>query len=141
MIIFSFYRPNKKTFIIGNSKEFVTFKSLNKFIYILTFLLGITFTSFAQSKIAPDQAVSATKIIKFYPNPATSVINFDFQRSYDNTYSLLIFNFMGKKVHEVKNTPARININLEDFYRGIYVFQLRDKNGLTLESGKFQVIK
>jgi hypothetical protein len=82
-----------------------------------------------------------TKIIKFYPNPASAVINFDFQRDYDNSYSLLIFNFMGKKVYEIKNTPARINLNLEDFYRGIYVFQLRDKNGLTLESGKFQVVK
>jgi hypothetical protein len=69
------------------------------------------------------------------------VINFDFQRGYDNSYSLLIFNFMGKKVYEVKNTTARTNINLEDFYRGIYIFQLRDKNGLILESGKFQVVK
>ena len=48
---------------------------------------------------------------------------------------------MGKKVYEVKNAPSRLNINLEDFYRGIYVFQLRDKNGVTLESGKFQVVK
>ncbi|MBC7536526.1 MAG: T9SS type A sorting domain-containing protein [Ferruginibacter sp.] len=79
--------------------------------------------------------------MKFYPNPAASAINFDFQRGYDNSFSLLIFNFMGKKVYEIKNTPSRINLNLEDFYRGIYVFQLRDKNGATLESGKFQVLK
>ncbi len=114
---------------------------MKKFIYILTLLIGITFTSFAQSKTASDQGASATKFIKFYPNPAASVINFDFQQGYDNSFSLLIFNFMGKKVYELKNTPSRININLEDFYRGIYVFQLRDKNGVTLESGKFQVIK
>jgi hypothetical protein len=48
---------------------------------------------------------------------------------------------MGKKVYEVKNTAPRITINLDDFYRGIYVFQLRDKNGLILETGKFQVVK
>ncbi len=114
---------------------------LKKIIYILTFFIGITFTSFAQNKISPDQGSPTAKFIKFYPNPATSVINFDFQRGYDNSYSLLIFNFMGKKVYEVKNTTARTNINLEDFYRGIYIFQLRDKNGLILESGKFQVVK
>ena len=114
---------------------------MKKTLYILTLLLGITFTSFAQPKLVPDQGTSATKYIKFYPNPASSVINFDFQRDYDNSFSLLIFNFMGKKVYELKNTPSRINLNLEDFYRGVYVYQLRDKNGVTLESGKFQVIK
>ncbi len=114
---------------------------MKKFIYILTLLFGITFTTFGQSKIAPDAGGPAAKIIKFYPNPASSVINFDFQRDYDNSYSLVIFNFMGKKVYELKNTPSRINLNLEDFYRGIYVFQLKDKNGQTLESGKFQVVK
>lgn len=114
---------------------------MKKIFYILTFLFGITFTSFAQVKLAPDQAPPTAKIIKFYPNPASSVINFDFQRSYDNTFSLFIFNFMGKKVYEQKNCPSRINLNLEDFYRGIYVFQLKDKNGATIESGKFQVEK
>ena len=88
-----------------------------------------------------DQDYSTSKYIKFYPNPATAMINFDFQRGYDASYSLLIFNFMGKKIYELKNTPSRININLEDFYRGIYIYQLRDKSGIILESGKFQVIK
>ncbi|MFT3910502.1 MAG: T9SS type A sorting domain-containing protein [Ferruginibacter sp.] len=114
---------------------------MKKFIYILTLLIGITFTSFSQAKLTPDQGSSSTKFIKFYPNPASSVINFDFQKDYDNSYSLLIFNFMGKKVYELKNISPRTNINLEDFYRGIYVFQLRDKSGVTLESGKFQVVK
>lgn len=115
---------------------------MKKFTYILILLFGINFTSFAQqAKLTSDQGATAAKFIKFYPNPATSVINFDFQRNYDNSFTLLIFNFMGKKVYEIKNIPSRTNINLEDFYRGVYVFQLRDKNGVTLESGKFQVVK
>jgi hypothetical protein len=48
---------------------------------------------------------------------------------------------MGKKVYEIKNTPSRMNLSLSDFYRGIYIYQLRDKNGQMLESGKFQVAK
>lgn len=79
--------------------------------------------------------------MKFYPNPATSVINFEFQRNFDKSYSLQIFNFMGKKVYELKTLSSRININLDEFYRGIYIFQLRDKNGSIVESGKFQVNK
>ncbi|MBS1732305.1 MAG: T9SS type A sorting domain-containing protein [Bacteroidetes bacterium] len=80
-------------------------------------------------------------MMKFYPNPATSVINFEFQRNFDKSYSLQIFNFMGKKVYELKTLSSRININLDEFYRGIYIFQLRDKNGSIVESGKFQVNK
>mgnify|MGYP006972337992 CR=1 FL=1 len=53
----------------------------------------------------------------------------------------MIFNFMGKKVYELKNTPPSININLSDFVRGLFVFQIRDQNGAVIESGKFQVTK
>ena len=113
---------------------------MKKTIYILTLLIGITFTSFAQSKNDADR-LSQVKMIRFYPNPATSVINFDFQKTVDKTYSLQIFNFMGKKVYELKNLSTKMNIELNDFYRGIYIFQLRDKNGSIMESGKFQVNK
>lgn len=99
------------------------------------------FTSFAQAKPEADR-LAQVRMIKFYPNPATSVINFDFQKGIDKNYSLQIFNFMGKKVYELKSLPAsRINLELNDFYRGIYIFQLRDKNGSIVESGKFQVNK
>jgi len=84
---------------------------------------------------------ASNRIIKFYPNPASTFINFDFLRSYDVNYTLFIFNFMGKKIIEIKNTPSRINLNLVDFYRGVYIYQLRDKNGNIMETGKFQVVK
>ncbi len=113
---------------------------MKKLIFIISLLLGITFTSFAQNKIDYDQSIQA-KLIKFYPNPATAVINFDYMRGHNKTYTLQIFNFMGKKVYELKNTPQQMNIDLDNFYRGIYIFQLRDKNGSIKESGKFQVIK
>lgn len=87
-------------------------------------------------------AIAIQKKVRFYPNPANVVINFELQQSSaDNQASLLIFNFMGKKVYEQKNIPNKLTVNLEDFYRGIYIFQLRDKNGIILDSGKFQVVK
>ncbi|MEJ7625272.1 MAG: T9SS type A sorting domain-containing protein [Ferruginibacter sp.] len=113
---------------------------MKKLFYILIFIIGINFTSFAQTSSNPEQ-VTPAKLIKFYPNPATSAINFDFVRGYDRSFSLMIFNFMGKQVYEVKSIQPRMNINLEDFYRGIYIFQLRDKNGTIVETGKFQVTK
>ena len=48
---------------------------------------------------------------------------------------------MGKKMYDVKKTPNRITINLEDFFRGIYIFQVRNNNGTIIQSGKFQVVK
>lgn len=48
---------------------------------------------------------------------------------------------MGKKVAEFNAAALRINYSLDGLYRGIYIFQLRDKSGKVVDSGKFQVIK
>ncbi len=53
----------------------------------------------------------------------------------------VIFNFIGKKVEDLKVTDQKITVSLTDFYRGVYIFQLRDKQGNIIESGKFQVVK
>lgn len=84
---------------------------------------------------------SMGKIIKFYPNPATSLINFDFQKDYDKSYNFQIFSFLGKKVYDINNVSPKTVVNLNDFYRGVYIFQLRDRNGKVIDSGKFQVSK
>ncbi|MEP7236801.1 MAG: T9SS type A sorting domain-containing protein [Ferruginibacter sp.] len=113
---------------------------MKKIIYILILLIGINFTSFAQTKsLAPGEPIA--KLIKPYPIPATTVINFDFLYGYDKSFSLQIYNFMGKKVIEINKMLPRISMSLEEFYRGIYVYQLRDKDGKIIESGKFQVVK
>jgi hypothetical protein len=48
---------------------------------------------------------------------------------------------MGKKMEEFAPGSQIINLSLNSFYRGIYIFQLRDKKGNIIESGKFQVVK
>ena len=40
-----------------------------------------------------------------------------------------------------KNVPAKTNINLTDYNRGVYIYQVRDHDGKVVESGKFQVSK
>lgn len=102
-------------------------------------------SGFSQDKYAAAKnstmEVSVVKIIKYYPNPATTVINFDFQKNYDKSYSFQIFNILGKKVLEISNLSINNQVNLNDLNRGVYIFQLRDKNGKIIESGKFQVSK
>ena len=97
--------------------------------------------SMAQSARYASDGNTNSRIVKLYPNPASVAINFDIPKSSNNHYSLLIFNFMGKRLFEQKNISAHSSINLNDFYRGIYIYQLRDKNGTLLETGKFQVLK
>jgi hypothetical protein len=111
-----------------------------KLIYIFIFTIGFTFTTSAQNKIA-GSGDPAAKLLKVYPIPATTVVNFYFQHGYDRSYSFQIYNFVGIKVYEVKNTPPQIILPLTDFFRGVYFYRLLDKNGRFIESQRFQVIK
>jgi hypothetical protein len=52
-----------------------------------------------------------------------------------------VYNFLGKKVIEMPDIANRTRIDLTGYSRGIYIYQLRDKNGKIIESGKFQVEK
>ncbi len=82
------------------------------------------------------------KVIKCYPNPATSVINFEFTGTLDKSSTLQIYSFSGKKMIDQSFATNKITVLLDNnFYRGIYIFQLHDKNGKILETGKFQVVK
>lgn len=114
---------------------------LTKYVYILIIFTSLSFTGFSQNRPVVTESPATAKLIKFYPNPASSVISFEFNKASETSYSLQVYNFMGKKVYEIKKTPIRITINLEDFYRGVYIFQLRDNNGSIVQSGKFQVVK
>jgi hypothetical protein len=96
----------------------------------------------AQSRLAafPDNGTNAT--MRFYPNPASSFITFeDILKKYDKNYTIQVFNFLGKKVYEFSLGDPKNIVNVSDFFRGIYIFQLRDPTGKIVESGKFQVTK
>lgn len=111
-----------------------------KIFYALSIILLASLPMLGQSVPLTSPAGNpASHIIKFYPNPATSIINFDFQKDYDRSYSFQIYSFVGKKVFELNNLAPKTIVNLNDFYRGIYIFQLRDRNGKVVDSGKFQV--
>lgn len=44
-------------------------------------------------------------------------------------------------MYEATNIPQRTTLNLSEFGLGVYIYQLRDKTGKLVESGKFQVSK
>jgi hypothetical protein len=116
------------------------FTLLKKIYYIIIFIVVFTAGAFSQSKTSISGDPSA-KSIRFFPNPAVSEINFEFQKGFDKSSSLQIYNFIGKKVFDTPTTSPKLSISLSDFYRGVYIYQLRDKTGKIIESGKFQVVK
>jgi Secretion system C-terminal sorting domain len=96
----------------------------------------------AQGRLMPFPDNGSTATIKFYPNPAVSYITFeDALKKYDKNYTIQLFNFLGKKVYEFSLSEQKNIVNISDFFRGIYIFQLRDPTGKIVESGKFQVTK
>lgn len=110
--------------------------------FILILIIGLNFTSFAQNRTFSDEVGVPTKYIKSYPNPATAVVNFEFQKGYNRNFSIQVLNSIGKKMFDAKHIPSLLSINLkeEKFYRGIYIYQLIDKNGIVVESGKILVV-
>ncbi len=113
---------------------------MKKVFYIFLFIAGFQFSSMAQVKQTFDNEAEV-KQVKFYPNPASSYINFEFKLDNTKSYTLLVYNFIGKKMLELKPSEAKINVDLTSFYRGVYIFQLRDAKGNIVETGKFQVVK
>lgn len=113
-----------------------------KKIYLLfIILITITTGSFAQMIVGTSNNIEvAIKITRFYPNPASSTISFEFD-NVDKSYTFQIYNFLGKKMADEPISNSKLSYNLENYYRGLYIFQVRDRGGNIVESGKFQVVK
>jgi hypothetical protein len=113
---------------------------LKRVLFILSFIIGISFTSVAQTSL--DNTAAQLKYIKTYPNPASTEVNLVFQTGYNRNFSIQILNSIGKKMYEAKYIPSFLTINLKEqrFYRGIYIYQLLDRNGTVIESGKILVV-
>jgi len=112
---------------------------LKKILLISSIILLTATYSQGQSRSPLSDGTSS--ILRFYPNPATSIITFDFQRNLEKGLTIQLFNFLGKKVFEAANLNQKTTINLSDYNRGVYIYQLFDKTGKLIESGKFQVSK
>jgi hypothetical protein len=104
-------------------------------------MLLITIQSQAQSTRSVPATITTERIIKLYPNPATTYITFDLQKGYEKGLSLQIYSFLGKKMYEGQNVPSKITLDLSEFNRGLYMYHLIDNSGKVIEFGKFQVAK
>jgi hypothetical protein len=117
-------------------------QGFKKLILVVMFAFAITAIQ-SYTTINNSGSIQA-KIIKCYPNPAISFVNFELNNNniLSKKYTLEVYSFTGKKMYSTTVSSEKITLTLSnDFYRGIYVYQLRDKAGRILETGKFQVAK
>ena len=110
-----------------------------KIFYILLISLLLTSKGFTQARLPQQQEVPAA--VRCYPNPAITQITFDFQYPSPRDYSLQIFSFIGKKIFDQSLSNQKTIIDLSDYYRGLYIYQVKDKSGKVIDSGRFQVSK
>jgi hypothetical protein len=108
--------------------------------FLILLALSLSFGASAQSAPDPGQPLPR-KVVRFYPNPATSFINFEFQKIPQPGTTFQVYNFLGKKVMEIQRFTVRTQVDLSNYTRGLYIFQLTDPTGRVIESGKFQVEK
>jgi len=113
---------------------------MKKFTLIILLLVFVGLHSNAQAT-NPSTVQTTGKMVKFFPNPATTYINFEFQQLQQKSYSLQLYNFLGKKILDLPELTPRTQVNLTNYTRGVYIFQLKDKTGKVIESGKFQIEK
>ncbi|MBA4197286.1 MAG: hypothetical protein C0459_06990 [Chitinophaga sp.] len=113
-------------------------KKLYTIILVSTFMLATSFIVPGSNDINDIQL----RTVQCYPNPATSFVNFEFAANTEKqNYTLAIYSFIGNKISESAVTTSKIIITLENYQRGLYVFQLKNKANQIIESGKFQVVK
>ncbi len=113
---------------------------MRRILPILSIILLLSIQSQGQTSRATPPSDGQDRIIKLYPNPATTYVTFDMQKNYKQGLTLNIYNgVLGKKIYESLNLPSKITIPLNDFNRGVYIYHIVDLSGRIIESGKFQV--
>jgi hypothetical protein len=119
-----------------------TLQALKKIILVAAFAFAIS--AIQSYTTVNNSGLVQAKIVKCYPNPAISFVNFELTNNnlISKNYTLEVYSFTGKKMYSTTISSEKITLTLSnDFYRGIYVYQVRNKSGKILETGKFQVTK
>jgi hypothetical protein len=107
----------------------------------MALLLGLSAFGQTQEKERALGKATPSRILRIYPNPASEAIHFENRQIPQQTLQLRIYNFLGRKMVEVRRVTNPTRVDLTGFGRGLYLYQVVDSRGQIVESGKFQVEK
>jgi hypothetical protein len=75
--------------------------------------------------------------VKYYPNPFNENISLEIDLLSENKFSVEVLNVQGKVVKVFSNIQSGINsLSIDNLERGVYLFYLKDKNGVVKNSTK-----
>lgn len=77
-----------------------------------------------------------SKLVKFYPNPVSSHLNIEFDRSTASRVSILIYDMNGREVMKRNNVLSGAEFNLTRFGKGSYTIKIVDGNGRLISQQK-----
>lgn len=131
---------NLKNYLIKPNFGYPLYQILKNLVAIFLLTLAC-YQASGQKTSGLSYSGSEKQLVKFYPNPASSYINFEFKAEVSKGASFQVFNFLGRRVHNTSISSNRLALNLTDYMRGVYIFQVLDAQGRILETNKFQVSK
>jgi hypothetical protein len=80
-----------------------------------------------------------------YPNPAIDRVRFDLVNIPNGTYDLNIYNILGVKIwskkHDFTNSSDTIQLDINNFKKGTYLYNLVDEIGKTLATRRLIVLR
>ncbi|MCQ9634812.1 T9SS type A sorting domain-containing protein [Chryseobacterium sp. WG23] len=85
---------------------------------------GYATLTMTASNLSTSEAVTETKKVSLYPNPARQTVSF---KNVDRIKSIDIYEAAGRKIKSVK--PDKETISIEDLKSGIYYFEILLKDG------------
>ena len=97
---------------------------------------------FNRSGVGVNEHNAVCSISHAYPNPASSMVRFDYRLSSNDNASVAVYNLLGQEVmkQELNGLQGQISISVADLNEGIYFCNLM-VNGQALKTEKFVVKK
>lgn len=113
---------------------------MHRWATIFLFCVLGSFAAGAQKTLQqqPDQKETKDQV-RFFPNPAVNSITFEFKEEPPKGTTIQVFSFLGRQVANIPANGKRVSFQVNNFYSGVYVFQVRTPSGKIIETNKFQV--
>ncbi len=161
---FNIFKPTKTyktgdTMIVRRplSINLVANNSLNANLRVISIVRGADITAEGQAALTNNVAVKtitwfnpqgwavglgeefelAASTLKVYPNPVSDVLNFDID--YNKASTVNVLDITGKLIETVSFDLNKAQVNVSNYNKGIYLYQVMTTEGELLKAGKFNV--